>query len=359
MQLMTFFSFLQKFCQSESLLGTCRHHTGIAVMALSSDCGIDLDAVNLAFKCLYFILFVPALVLNVMAAWISWNLNTKSSFVVYLKNLVAADLLMTFIIPLRAADRLRGSDPALRAFNCQFGSVLFYLCMYVSIVLMGVISLDRFFKIVQPSGKLLGQSAFFGKVVSAVVWVALLSTTTIPTMALTNEDPNRNSSNRNKTAEMCMAMKSQVGKDYHSAVISFCNGIFFVVLVITGLCYTGIAKRVIESHRNSGSANKEGKRKIKARVFVVLAVFLVCFAPYHITRIPYVQSQVVNRINCNWAVLKAAKIMTLWLATTNVCLDPLIYFLLCKAFRKKLLEVKILGQWFSTTAHINSEETSL
>ncbi|XP_062383563.1 P2Y purinoceptor 13-like [Sardina pilchardus] len=327
-------------------------------MASSSprlNCEITLDTVNLVAKDLYIILFTPAFLLNVMAAWISWKLKTKSSLIVYLKNLVAADLLMTFMIPLRAAGRVRESDPKLKAFNCQFGSVLFYLCMYVSIVLMGVISLDRFFKIVQPGGKRLGQSAIFGKVVSAVVWVTLLSVTTIPTMVLTSERNNTG----NNSAELCMAMKNDMGKKYHHIVILICNGIFMVVLVVTAFSYMCIAKRVIESYRNSGSTNREGRRKIKARVFIVLAVFLVCFAPFHITRIFYTPTQVENKINCNWATLKIVKTMTLWLATTNVCLDPLIYFLLCKAFRKKLYGVKILGQWFSTTVHVNSEETSL
>ena len=317
------------------------------------DCGVDLETISLVVLCLNCILFVPALLLNVMAAWISWHLKTKSSFVVYLKNLVVADLLMTLIIPLRAGDRLPGSPWGLQAFNCQFGSVLFYLCMYVSVVLMGVISLDRFFKIVQPGGKLFGQSAIFGKMVSAIVWVVLFSINTIPTMVLTNEKP------ANNTAELCMAMKNDLGKRYHKAVVIEGNVIFFTVLVVIGFCYTCIAKKVIESYRNSGSSNVEGKRKIKARVFIVLVVFLVCFAPYHITRIPYVQRQVVNKINCRWASLKVAKSLTLWLATTNVCLDPLIYILLCKAFREKLCEVKLLRQLFSTTAQVNSEDTSL
>ncbi|XP_062408950.1 P2Y purinoceptor 13-like [Sardina pilchardus] len=293
-----------------------------------------------------------------MAAWISWNLKSKSSFVVYLKNLVAADLLVTFIIPLMAANWLPGSPQGLHVFNCQFGNVFFYLCMYVSVVLMGVISLDRFFKIVQPGGKLLGQTAVFGKVVSAVVWVAMLGIITIPTMILTNEKPNRNQST-NDTAGLCMAMKNDLGKQYHRGVSIFCNWIFFVVLVVTGLCYTCIAKRVIESYRNSGSKNLKGKRKIKARVFVVLAVFLVCFGPYHITRILYVQKQMENKLSCHWALLKVAKSVTLWLATTNVCLDPLIYILLCKAFREKLYEFKIFGRCSSTSTQENTEDTYL
>ena len=327
-----------------------------AVMASSPsplrDCGLDLNTVKLVASCLYFVVFIPALLLNVMAAWISWHLKTKSSFVVYLKNLVVADLLMTLIIPLRAGDRLPGSPWGLQAFNCQFGSVLFYLCMYVSVVLMGVISLDRFFKIVQPGGKLFGQSAIFGKMVSAIVWVVLFSINTIPTMLLTNGKP------ANNTAEKCMTMKNDLGKRYHNAVTIFCNMIFLVVLIVIGFCYTCIAKRVVESNRNSGSTNVEGNRKIKARVFIVLVVFLVCFAPYHITRIPYVRRQVVNKINCRWASLKVAKSLTLCLATTNVCLGLLIYIMLCKTFRKKLCEVKLIGQLYSTTTHVNSD-TSL
>ncbi|XP_063060546.1 P2Y purinoceptor 13-like [Engraulis encrasicolus] len=318
------------------------------------DCGIDLDAINIVVRYSYFVLFVPSFLLNIMAAWISWNINTKSSFIVYLKNLVAADLLMTLLMPLRGADKLPGSSLALRAFNCKFGSVFFYLCMYVSIVLMGVISLDRFFKIVQPGGKLLGQSARFGKVVSAVVWIFLLVTTTIPTIALTNEKPGNNIT----SAELCMAMKSSRGKALHHGVIMFCNVIFLVVLVVIAFCYTCIAKRVIDSYRNSGSKNVEGKRKIKARVFIVLVVFLVCFAPYHITRFLYVKKQVENKINCKWAALKAAKGFTLLLSITNVCQDPLIYFLLCKAFRKKLYEIKQFRKWFKPTSQVSSEDTS-
>ncbi|KAL2095951.1 hypothetical protein ACEWY4_008099 [Coilia grayii] len=316
-------------------------------------CGIDIHAAELVVISFYYILFIPALLLNTMAAWICWKLKTKSSFIVYLKNLVAADLLMTLIFPLKVADWLPGAPQGLQVYNCQFGSVLFYLCMYVSIVLMGVISLDRFFKIVQPGGKLLGQSALFGTVVSAVIWVVLLSISAIPTMILTYKKA------RNDTAELCMDMKDDVGKWYHKVVSEGSSVIFFVVLVIIGFCYMCIAKRVIESYRKSGSTNTEGKRKIKARVFIVLVVFLVCFAPYHITRLLYVPKQVENKINCQWASLKVAKDITLWLATTNVCLDPLIYFLLCKAFREKLYEIKIFHHHFSTTTQQNTEDTTL
>ncbi|XP_063060540.1 P2Y purinoceptor 13-like [Engraulis encrasicolus] len=301
-----------------------------------SDCGVDLDMAHRVNLVLHYVLFIPALLLNIMAAWISWKLKNKSSFIVYLKNLVAADLLMTLTLPVTAADWIPGVPVALKAYNCQFGRVFFYLCMYVSIVLMGVISLDRFFKIVQPGGKRLGQSALFGKVVCAGIWIVLFSIQAVPTMVLTNIPPPANSSTRG----LCMGMKADMGKQYHEGIITFYNIVFFVVLIIIGFCYICIAKRVIESHRNSGSVNGDGKRKIKARVFIVLVVFLVCFAPYHITRLLYVPQQMKNKMNCQYFSMNVAKKMTLWLATTNICLDPLIYILLCKAFRKKFYELK-------------------
>ncbi|XP_063060543.1 P2Y purinoceptor 13-like [Engraulis encrasicolus] len=330
--------------------------SGISVMASTFarlDCGIDIRTCNFVVVGCFYVLFFPALLLNTMAAWISWNINTKSSFVVYLKNLVAADLLMTLIIPVAASDLLPWSPRGLRSFNCQFGRVLFYLCMYVSIILMGVISLDRFFKIVQPGGKRLGHSVLFGRLVSAGIWIVLISINAVPTMVLTNKTPG------NDTAELCMAMKDDVGKRYHQVVIMVCNAIFFIVLIVIAFCYMCIAKRVIESYRNSGSTNAKGKRKIKARVFIVLVVFLVCFAPYHITRLLYIPQQVKNRINCQWASLRVAKDITLWLATTNVCLDPLIYFLLCKAFRVKLFQLKIFSHHFSTSTFQSTDDTSL
>ena len=87
------------------------------------DCGIDHETISLVVLCLNFVLFVPALLLNVMAAWISWHLKTKSSFVVYLKNLVVADLLMTLIIPLKAASEIpRKRSVRLRASSAAWSS---------------------------------------------------------------------------------------------------------------------------------------------------------------------------------------------------------------------------------------------
>ncbi|KAL1022395.1 hypothetical protein UPYG_G00026340 [Umbra pygmaea] len=298
----------------------------------SLDCGFHEDTIDTVIPVLYFLLFILGLIMNGIAVWVCINLPSTSTFMVYLKNLVAADLLMTITIPLKAANDIPNAPLSLKAFCCRYSDVIFYLCMYMSIILLGLISLDRFFKIVRPCGRLFGQNLVFGKVMSAFFWVVMLSTNTIPTMVLTNQDP------ANYTNDTCMDMKSQAGRNLHQGVIIFCQIIFWVVCVLICFCYICISRKVIQSYRKSGSSNDKAMCKTKGRVFLVLIVFLVCFVPYHSIRIPYTQLQVIDMTSCTKATLRITKKITLWISTINVCLDPLIYFFLCKSFRTTLLK---------------------
>lgn len=74
------------------------------------------------------------------------------------------------------------------------------------------------------------------------------------------------------------------------------------------------------------------------QVFVVVGVFFVCFAPFHLARVPYTLTQTRGTSAHCWAQnqLYLAKEITLWLSASNICLDPLIYVFLCRDFRRKL-----------------------
>lgn len=115
--------------------------------------------------------------------------------------------------------------------------------------------------------------------------------------------------------------------------------VFWGTLGVMAVCYTFISKKVYESHRASKSRSKSARRRTKAKVFVVVGVFFVCFAPYHFVRVPYTLTQTGSMTSpCSAQnAFYIAKETTLWLSATNVCLDPLIYVFLCKVFRKKLM----------------------
>lgn len=114
--------------------------------------------------------------------------------------------------------------------------------------------------------------------------------------------------------------------------------IFWGTLALMVVCYTFISKKVYESYKASKSRSQSASRRTKAKVFVVVGVFFICFAPFHFARVPYTLTQTRNMASHCQAqnALYIAKETTLWLSATNVCLDPLIYVFLCKVFRKRL-----------------------
>ncbi|KAM6960498.1 P2Y purinoceptor 13-like [Aplochiton taeniatus] len=310
----------------------------------SMKCIRDTSVTAMVFPCLYSVLFLVALVLNCLAAWIFFNIPSASTFVVYLKNVVVADLLMTLTLPLRVLSDAGVGSWRLRAFHCRYSAVLFYTTMYVSILLLGLISLDRFLKIVRPFGRCPLQRVRVGQVLSAVVWAVMVSLA-LPNVILSDQAPNMRSGTRLK----CTSMKGKAGLLWHEGFNYFCQVVFWGTLALMVVCYTFISRKVYKSYRASRSSSKAASRKTKAKVFVVVGVFFVCFAPFHFARVPYTLTQTRSTANhCRIQnALYVAKETTLWLSATNVCLDPLIYVFLCKVFRRRLtatLSLKPLPQ---------------
>ncbi|XP_051963325.1 P2Y purinoceptor 13 [Xyrauchen texanus] len=296
-------------------------------------CERDTSVTSILFPCLYAALFLLALVLNSLGAWIFFQIRSSSTFVVYLKNVVVADLLMTLTLPVKVLTDAGLGSWHLRAFHCRYSAVLFYTTMYISILLLGFISLDRYLKIVHPFGKCALQRVRFGQVLCAVIWVVMLSLA-LPNVILSNQILQIPTGGRLR----CTMMKGKVGLLWHEGFNYFCQVVFWGTLALMVVCYTFISRKVIESYRASRSSSVKASKQTTSKVFVVVAVFFVCFAPFHLARVPYTLSQTRNTLAQCWTKnqLYFAKETTLWLSSANICLDPLIYVFLCRVFRKKL-----------------------
>uniref|UniRef100_A0A3B3DFT2 Purinergic receptor P2Y13 n=1 Tax=Oryzias melastigma TaxID=30732 RepID=A0A3B3DFT2_ORYME len=310
---------------------------------LSTSCTLsNAEITQILVAYLFFFSFPFAFLLNAIAAWVSFHLPLSSTFIVYLKTLVGADLLMTLTIPSIAASMLPGAALEVRSFSCRYAGVIFFTSMYTSITLMGLISLDRFFKIVRPLGKGFGQNITTSIVLSSLVWVVLFGG--LPNIILTNRTvPTTQISG-------CMILKSPAGIRFHEKTTLFLNVFFWIVSVTIAVCYICIVNKVIQSYRNSGSNNSQGKQKVKLRVFLVIIVFFVSFGPYHIVRIPYTFQQVSSSSTTTCSQIdiqiKLAKELTHWLSTTNICMDPLLYVFLCREFKEQLMALmKKVNRW--------------
>lgn len=153
-----------------------------------------------------------------------------------------------------------GSTP-LRAFYCRYSAVLFYTTMYISILLLGLISLDRYLKIVRPFGKCSLQRVGVGQAVCAAVWVVMVSLA-LPNMILSNQEPRVSSSGKLK----CSSMKNDLGLRWHEGFNYLCQVVFWGTLVLMVICYSFISRKVYESYRASKGSTGAASKRTKAKV---------------------------------------------------------------------------------------------
>lgn len=295
-----------------------------------SECDPNADVVTKVLPTMYTIVFIVGLLLNGLNLWIFCYIPSNRSFIVYLKNIVVADLLMTLTFPMKIISDAGFGNEQLRVFVCRFSAVVFYLNMYIGIIFLGILGFDRYFKIVRPlnaSSSL--QSIFYSKIISALVWT-LMSFISVPNMILTNQQ-------YDTTKKVtCAQLKSELGLKWHKASNYICIGIFMLVFSLLLIFYISISRKIYQSHQRFRRGSNAG-RKSTRNIYSILIVFFVCFVPYHLSRIPYTISQTGNSYSCpQKKTLFYVKELTLLLSAANVCLDPIIYFFLCQPFRQML-----------------------
>lgn len=303
---------------------------------------------------LYFITCILGVSLNSIAAWIFFRVPSDSGLVVYLKNMVVADILMLLTFPFKLGAQLGLGGWYLHVVICRYTAVLFYSSMYVGILFMGLISLERYVKIVRHTSSSspsscwsrmggvsalhLLQSVGVARMLALLTWTLLLFSV-LPNVILTSEPATE------KDARQCMKLKTPLGVQWHRVSNFFSVALFWVTLLVLAFCYTSIARQVYQSYRRVRSNNNDVCRKSNRSIFSLLAVFFVCFVPYHVCRVPYTLSQMPA--TCfSWDtrfLLFQLKEATLYLSALNVCLDPIIYFLMCRNFRESLLR-KLSGR---------------
>ncbi|XP_061074121.1 P2Y purinoceptor 14 [Conger conger] len=285
---------------------------------------------------LYSLICAAGLILNLLAAWIFLRVPCCSGLVVYLKNMVVADLLMLLSYPWRVAAVLEVGGWRLHVVVCRYTAVLFYSSMYVGIVFLGLISLERYMKIVHTAGlpssvSTLVQNVSVARVLSALTW-GLVAVALLPNSILTSREADE------ARAKNCMSLKTPLGVQWHKTSTYLCVSLFWATFLLLGFCYSSIAHHVYQSYRRVRKESSEAHRKSNRSIFSILLVFFLCFVPYHVCRIPYTISQTSEAFSeRSRFLLFQVKEGTLFLSALNVCLDPVIYFLMCRTFRESLL----------------------
>ncbi|NXE23981.1 GP171 protein, partial [Ardeotis kori] len=282
------------------------------------------------FTYFYYFIFLMGFIGSCFALWAFTQKDHKQKCMsIYLINLLTADFLLTLALPVKIIVDLGVASWKLRIFHCQVTACFIYLNMYLSIIFLGFVSMDRCLQLMHSSKIYRIQEPGFAKMLSAVIWTMVLIIT-VPNMAI----PIKNIEERPGAG--CIDFKTKFGRDWHVFTNFICTAIFLnfsAVILISNFLV------IRQLYRNKYSESYTSVKKALINILLVTAGYLLCFVPYHIVRIPYTlsQSDAISSCSLKQALFKA-KESTLLFAVSNLCFDPILYYHLSKAFRLKFTE---------------------
>nr|XP_010311495.1 PREDICTED: probable G-protein coupled receptor 34 [Balearica regulorum gibbericeps] len=300
----------------------------------NANCPLDDYSLSLALIVFYSIIFVIGLVGNIIALFTFLCINQKrNSIQVYLLNVAVADLLLIFCLPFRIVYHVTKNTWMFGLILCKTVGTLFYMNMYISIVLLGLISLDRYVKINKSVKRPKMLTTTRSIHICCVVWalsITCLIIVVVPSL-FNNKDSNSTMCfhYRNKHNEMTEAILNYI------IVI-----VFWIVFFLLILSYVKIAKNLLKISKKRANFPNAGKYTQTARnSFIVLVIFTICFVPYHLFRFVYISSQLQNP-SCYWKEIihKCNEVMLIF-SSFNSCLDPVMYFLMSRSVRKTVFQL--------------------
>ncbi|KAM6427022.1 putative G-protein coupled receptor 34 [Liasis olivaceus] len=293
-----------------------------------STCGIQDDFLTETLPAVYSIIAIVGFISNLLALWVfSFGSLKTNSITVYMKHLAIADLFLALCLPFRVAYQKHSGPPAL----CKMIGVIFYATMYVSIFLLSLISLDRYFKIIKPLQQFRIHTVPFSAATSGVVWLICIATMLGFLL---------NSSEAGPCGHKCFHFKyrSNTGGILNMTAVT----IFFLLLLFFLYSYGKISLKLrAVSLKKTQQHSKRMSTRAVIKTFVVLVVFIICFVPYHMVRIPYILAQVRIISEQNIQALHLANELVLCISTLNCCFDPVIFFFLSSSFKKSLLDTTL------------------
>uniref|UniRef100_A0A8B9GBX7 P2Y purinoceptor 2 n=1 Tax=Amazona collaria TaxID=241587 RepID=A0A8B9GBX7_9PSIT len=251
----------------------------------------------------------------------TWNASTT-----YMFNLAISDTLYVVSLPLLVYYYAMGDNWPFSVGLCKIVRFLFYTNLYCSILFLLCISIHRFLGICFPLKSLQWGHVRYARRVSVIVWVVTVVCQS-PVLFFVTTSVKRDTITCHDTSSKDLFGQFVI---YSSVMLVLLFCIPFLIIII---CYCLMARRLLQPTRGMSRLSRSKKKSVKM-IIIVLMVFIVCFLPFHVTRTLYysfrswdLSCQTLNAINLAYKLTRP-------LASTNSCLDPILYFLAGQRFMK-------------------------
>uniref|UniRef100_A0A6J0URP4 Probable G-protein coupled receptor 174 n=1 Tax=Pogona vitticeps TaxID=103695 RepID=A0A6J0URP4_9SAUR len=296
----------------------------------SSGCNEEHDFSKRFYAIMYTIILLPGLVGNSLALWVFYEyMKETKRAVIFMINLAIADLAQILSLPLRIFYYLSESWHLGKEI-CMLCFYLKYVNMYASIFFLVCISVRRFLFLMYPF-RFSDAKRIYDVYICIAGWIVVcIGCLPFPLLRLT--------SNETEASNKCFVdLPVKVVDGATSiAMVTLSELVGFVTPLLIILFCTW--KTALSLRENSSVSQDLGeKQKALKMILTCAVVFLVCFAPYHIS-FPLDYFVKAHKIQDCYArkVISIFHTVALSLASLNSCVDPVIYYFITDEFRRRL-----------------------
>lgn len=180
---------------------------------------------------------------------------------------------------------------------CKVVSMMIHVHMYMSFILYVIILITRLMTFYHKGGQMASLQKIYGILVSAVVWITLL--VVVPCIIVfvygKEQEKEENSFSSTHTAKQCF----KFGKHLYLKGGMVFNYITSMVIIVVATVLTALQANVLrvlyKKHHHGCTSQQVFGAQLKSLCFALIMV--VCFIPYHIFRLKYMQDITLQNVN--------------------------------------------------------------
>ncbi|XP_043936628.1 C-X-C chemokine receptor type 3-2-like [Protopterus annectens] len=251
----------------------------------------------------------------------------------YLLHLTVADLLLVFTLPFWAVQYVHGW--IFGNISCKIVGAMFIINLYSSILFLACISFDRYLSIVHAVQMYRKSKTICVRITCIVIWIICIL------FSLVEFYFRESGYFHDVKADICHYAFDAESADTWRSTLRLVNLVvlFFLPLTVMIYCYSMICRSLHQAHLF------ERHKSLKVIVSVI-AVFLICWAPYNAFYfVDSLQRMKLIERDCKMEhILDTGITITESLGFIHCCLNPIIYMFVGTKFRREITKLFKCGR---------------
>ncbi|XP_077075722.1 putative G-protein coupled receptor 132b [Siphateles boraxobius] len=290
-------------------------------------CQISYEEDRIPLMVFYIVVFIIGLPANLITVYLTLHqVCHKNVLGIYLLSLSLCDLTYLFTLPLWTVYVSRNHEWPWSSMACKVTGFVFFNNMYISIFLLCCVSIDRYVAVVYAiESRGLRQKRIAALIAFSIYMVVGL--VHAPVFIMREGDADRGS---HRCFEPGQSTKTVTAFNYARFCIGFC--IPLAILIFTN-------RAILANVQASTGLQPRQKEKVRYLAVAVVALFLICFTPYHIIllmrAITFHFPKLKEECHFEKHIYTPYKI-SLGLSTFNSAINPILYVLSSNNIRQEI-----------------------